>query len=435
MPTLRKIRKNINVTFKENGDVWYEIRLSEYDLEIFNHIVDYPINKIDLDDIESIYPIYKSEMPDGKTLIEIKDSPSEINLRYVKKEFLKKQISSENKTIMKYCEKLQIDVAANQNEICLHIHSPYSVISAIRKLSTAKFNNYSFAPGDLSPIFLQQSGIMEIDWTLEIIDLTKEINEDRKRQYLDDHTQKQRFYKIDGYYDNNRQYKWLDEIDEQIINEKYIKHSNIFFNNRIEDILYGSCFYLSAGADITPIIALQDKIRTFIFCDEYGNFPNSDYSIKALWSKIDIKLQKQNYNKIETINIDKKSLKIKDFHFDNGTIDKLENVSMTLWEKNKKIYCLIYLNWDNSMAFHRLYVENRIIPKAICEILPDGGTLGKQSRIKIPYKFRMPEYSIGHNYSLGKPEEYELISNNIEYYGEYGPEYGSNYGKNLYKRK
>ena len=428
----------MKITFKENCDVWYEISQSEFDLETFSHIVDYPINKVDLDDIDSIYPIYKSELPDRRTLIEIKGSPSKINLKYVKKEFLKKEINSEDKIRLKYCENIQIDVSENLTEFCLQIHSPYSFISAIRKLSTAKFNNYSFAPGDLSPIFLKQSGTMEIDWTLEIIDLTKEINEDKKRQYLDDHTQKQRFYKLDRYYDNQRQYKWLDEINEQIINQKTVKLSDIFFHNRVEDILNGSCFYLSAGADITPIIAFQDKIRTFIFCDEYGSYPNSDYSIKEIWSKIDDKLQKQNFNKLETINVDKKSLNIRDFHFNNGTIDKLENVSMTLWEKNKMIYCLIYMNWDNSMAFHRLYVENKIIPKAICELLPDGGTLGEHSLIKIPYKFRMPEYLIGHKYSLGKPEEYELVTDTVKYFGDYGATYGnagSINGINMYKRK
>lgn len=44
----------MKITFKENCDVWYEISQSEFDLETFSHIVDYPINKIDLDDIDSV---------------------------------------------------------------------------------------------------------------------------------------------------------------------------------------------------------------------------------------------------------------------------------------------------------------------------------------------------------------------------------------------
>jgi hypothetical protein len=415
----------MKITFKENCDVWYEIRRSKYDFEIFSHIVDYPINKIDIDDIDSIYPVYKSEMQDGRTLIEIKGSPSEINLKYVKKEFLKPVNRSDGKRTMRYYEDIEIDLSENQTEFCLNVHSPFSYISAIKNNSTAKFNNYSFAPGNLSPIFLKQSGVMNIDWELEIMEEKKKANLDEVQQSA------KRIYKLERYYDNPRQYKWLDEIGENLIKERSIKASEIFLNNRMEDILNGSCFYLSAGADITPIIALQDKIRTFIFCDEHGSYPNSDYSIEELWSKIDHKLEKQFFKKIAIVNIDKTNLKIRNYGWDTG--DKLEKVSVSLWEKNKTLFCLIYFNWDNSMAFNRLYVENRIIPKAICEILPDGGYIGQYSRIKIPYKFRMPEYSIGHNYSLGKPEEYDLILDNIEYYGEY--EGGTNFGKNLYKRK
>lgn len=431
MRNLNKFR-TMKITFKENCDVWYEIKQYEYDLEIFSHIVDYPMNKIDLDDIDSIYPIYKSETADGKTLIEIKGSPTEINLKYVKKEFLQKEIIDGNKTVLRYCEDIQVNVDENQSEFCLQIHSPYSYISAIRKLSTAKFNNYSFAPGDLSPIFLKQSGTMQIEWYLEIMEDKKSQNPEEVQQ------QSKRIFKLDRFYGFRRQYQWLEEIHEQLINEKPLIKSNIFFHTRIEDILNGSCFYLSAGADITPIIALQDKIQTFVFCDEYGSYPDSDYSIEELWLKIDNKLQKENFNKIKTLDIDKKFLRIRDFHYSIRESDKLEKASLSLWEKKNILYCLIYLNWDNSMAFNRLYVENRIIPKAICELLPDGGTLGEHSRIKIPYKFRMPEYSIGHKYSLSKPEEYDLITDTIKYFGDYPTTYGnagSSNGINLYKRK
>lgn len=447
MPTFYNI-KRMKITFQENCDVWYNIYISEYNLETFSYFIDYPENKIEIDDFDSVYPIYKSKTADGKTLIEIKENPILINLKYIKKGFLKKEIVDENKTVLRYREDLQVDVDENQSQFWLQVHSPYSYISAIRKLSTAKYNNQFFAPGDLSSIILKQSGIMEIDWKLEIIDITKETNKDKKRQYsndyinnkqhINDYTKKKQFYNIDGYCDNQRQYKWLDEIYEQIINKKSLKPSDIFYRYRVNDIINGSCFYLSAGSDITPIIALQDKIQTFVYCDEYGSYPNSDYCIEELWSKISEKLQQQNFKKIEDIKIDKKSLNIKDFHFSSGRTDKLEKVSMTLWEKNNKIYCLIYLNWDNSMAFHRLYVENRIIPKAICELLPDGGSIGMYSFIKIPYKFRMPEYAIGHTYSLGKPEEYELITDTIKYFGDYPTTYGnagSINGINLYKRK
>lgn len=229
--------------------------------------------------------------------------------------------------------------------------------------------------------------------------------------------------------------KWLSRANDHLKHEHLEHFTMDMLHVRLKDILTDSCFYLSAGADITPIIAFQNEIRTFIFCDEYASSPNSNRSIEEFLLKIENKLQKEFFLKKSNENIDKNILKVRAFHYSNGEKDKLGKVSMSLWEKNKKIYCLIYLNWDNSMAFHRLYVENDIIPKAICEILPDGGSIGIDSIIKIPSKFRMPKYSIGHNYSIGNPEEYELISSDLEYYGEYGPEFGSNYGKNLYKRK
>ncbi len=431
MLTSHKIT-GMKITFKENGDVWYEISVSKFDLEIFNHIVDYPINKIDIDDIESIYPVYISELSNGKTLIEIKGSPSEINLKYVKKKFLKKEIINDDKVVLKYCENIKIDIDESHSWFCLKIHSPFSYISAIRKLSTAKFNKYSYEPRDLTQITLKQSGIMQIDWYLEIM-------EDKKLQNLEEVQQQTKcIHKLSRFCGNYRQYNWIDDHYEQLINSNLLTISELLLRTPIKEILYGSCFYLSAGADITPIVALQDKVQTFIFCDEYGDYPNSKDSINEFWLIIEDKLQKQDFNIIQTKAIDKSFLKIRDFRFYDGRSYELKKAFVGLWEKGKKLYCLLYLNWDNSMAFQRLYVENRIVPKAICELLPDGGSLGKYSWIKIPYKFRMPEYLIGHKYSIGKPEEYELITDDIKYFGDFGATYGnagSSNGINLYKRK
>lgn len=430
MAKLRE-RQTWRITFKQNCDVWYEISQDEFKSSVFRHIVDYPINKIELNEIDSIYPIYMSELTASKTLIEIKEYPKRINLKYTKKEFLKKESNSENKILLKYSENIHLEVSDDIAEFCLLIHSPYSYVSAIRKLSKSKFNNRFFEPGDLYPIFIKKSGTMEMDWTLEIIDVSAETNFDRKKQYLNDSTQKQTFHKLETNYNSSKLYNWINSIVDSFPSNSS-RSRNVISSLPLltEDILNGSCFYLSAGADITPIIALQDEIRTFIFCDEYASYGNSTRSIKDMWLIIDEKLQKQKFNKLGTLRVNKDSFKISDNHR-----SRLENISMSFWEKEKKAFCLIYFNWENSLAFHNLYVKNKIVPKAICEILPDGGSIGKHSMIQIPYIFRMPEYSIGHNYSVGKHEEYELISEDLEYLGEYGPEFGSNYGKNLYRRK
>lgn len=430
MAPLRE-RQTWRITFQQNCDVYYEISQDDFKSRVFRHIVDYPISKIEVDDIESIHPIYISELSDGKTLIEIKEYPKRINLKYVKKEFLKKESNSENKILLKYSENIQMDVSDDIAEFCLLIHSPYSYVSAIRKLSKSKFNNRFFEPGDLYPIFIKQSGTMELDWTLEIIDISAETNYDRKRQYLNDSTQKQTFLKLEENYDNERLYKWIDLLCEKFRYDRPPKEENLNSPLILEDVLNGSCFYLSAGSDITPIMAFQDKIRTYIFCDEYGCFENSKRSIKDKWLIIDEKLQKQNFTKLGTYRVNEKSFEI----FNSPSRCRLENISMSFWKKNKKTFCLIYFNWENSLTFHNLYVKNKIIPKAICEILPDGGSIGKHSRIQIPYRFRMPEYSIGHNYSVGKHDEYELVLENLKYFGEYGPEYGSDSAKYLFRRK
>lgn len=428
----------MRVYFQENGDVWYEIQLREYHLEVYRHIVDYPADLIEIDDIDSIFPVYKSSLPDGRTLIEIKQDPDHIDLKYVKKGFLTKEKNSEDKVIFRYRENINIDIAEDQTRFLLQIHSPYSYISAISKLSTAKFNNQFFAPGNLSSIFLKQSGTMEIDWTLEIVDVARELNEDKKKNYLNDHTQRSGVRKMDKYSDDPRQHEWLDVVTDKVVNRKSLNFSDVFDVYGVKDIAKGSCFYLSAGADITPIIALEGKVRTFILCDNYGNYPNSKSSIREIWSKIDAGLEDQHFKKLGSVEGNAKLLRIRDFHFRNGGRSVVENVSVTLWEKNEEISCLIYLNWDNSMAFHRLYVDNMIIPKAICELLPDGGSLGPYSAIRIPYRFRMPEYAIGHRYSLGKPEEYELVTDRVKYFGDFPTTYGnagSINGINMYRRR
>lgn len=419
---------SMRITFKENCDVWYEVRLAcDYKQEKSRYIIDYPVSKIEIDDNDSILPIYKSEIPNNTTLLEIKGMTSEITIKYVKKEFLKKEIINGNKNVLKYRENILVDIDKNQNVFCLHIHSPYSYVSAIRDLSTAKFNGISYAPGDLCPIYLKQSGTMEIDWTLEIVDIAKETNVDKRRQYLDDYTQKHQIIKkINWYNYNGRPYKWLDEI-----NEMYFNLTDKNFRNRVKEIIYGSCFYLSAGADITPIIALQDKIRTFIFCDNYRSYTNTNYGIEKYWSKIDNKLKEQSFNK--AISFNEKFHRIRNLYYLNWEFAEFSKYYISFWEKNKKLYCLIYFNCDNSLAFNNLYVKNRIIPKAMCELLPDGGSL-----YYIPYKFRMPEYAIGHKCSLGNPEEYQLITDTIKYFGDYPDTYGnagSINGIKLYKRR
>lgn len=413
------MNQSLNITFKENGDVHYHIKIYEFNkYDTFSHIVDFPKDSIELLDDESIDPIYISELPNGKSLIEISVSTRDINLIYIKKGFLK-EIDNNH---FKYTEKIDINLLENSSYFALKIHTPYSYISALRNKSFAKFNGVLYAPGEISPIILRQSGIMEIDWELEII-------EERKKLYIEEvKLNEQKSSKLSIHFDHFSSYWWLDEFYDHFHRNNLNHLTERILHIDITQLLNGSCFYLSAGADITPIVALQDKIRSFVFCDLdlYDSIPDIKNRFSGILIRLKDRLFQQGFIEIQAIKVDKQLLGISDINYSHDYVSKMEAAELSIWKKNELIYSLLYINWDNSEAFHSLYVKNKIIPTAICDIIPDGGTLGPGSKISIPYKYRMPKYSIGHTYSLGKPEDYELITNDIEYFGDYLYHIGEN---------
>lgn len=71
------------------------------------------------------------------------------------------------------------------------------------------------------------------------------------------------------------------------------------------------------------------------------------------------------------------------------------------------------------------YIKNEIIPKAICELFPDGGSISSKEESVNPNtltveetKNILPEYVLGHMYRIGDNEKYERISASVEYYGD-----------------
>jgi hypothetical protein len=421
--------EQLKITFKENSDVHYFFQIKKLDSEVIKHIIDYPIDKIEIDDDDSLFPLLTSKLPNGNTLIEIDEDTSIIYLKYIKKGFLQNVTAEFNTVNLRYYEKIEINLTEKNQSFWLSIQSPFSYISAIRKKSTALFNNQYYAPGDLSPFACKESGILEIDWELEIIQEKKLLYEKEVQLNKEKITNK--------YFNQKEPYLWLDELNDRFFRDDLRHLTERILHLDIEQILNESCFYLSSGADITPIIAFQDKIRSFIYCDLYcyDGYPNIDNRLMAILIKLKNRLNQQEFREVQMIKIDKRFLKIEDIRYSDGSVSKMAGAELSIWEKDNKFYSLIYINWDNSEAYKSLYVNNKLMPKAICEILPEGGSIGKHSIIKIPYKYRMPEYSIGHNYSIGNCNDYELISDKIEYFGDYGPEFGSNYGKNLYKKK
>lgn len=103
----------------------------------------------------------------------------------------------------------------------------------------------------------------------------------------------------------------------------------------------------------------------------------------------------------------------------------------------------MYINHDNTYTYTDLFVKNEIQPKAICEILPEGGSLNSNEEnqgggptLTVEEKKNvLPEFVLGHLYSIGDIEQYEKLPNKVEYYGDYGPEYGNSQAMQIYKRK
>jgi hypothetical protein len=116
---------------------------------------------------------------------------------------------------------------------------------------------------------------------------------------------------------------------------------------------------------------------------------------------------------------------------------------MSIWENEGNIYSIIYINHDNILTYKSLYVKNNIIPKGICEILSEGGSLivhtnslqGEPTLTLDEKNSILPEYVLGHTYSIGDIKLYEKVPINIKYFGDYGPQYGSDSAMQMHKRK
>jgi hypothetical protein len=223
---------------------------------------------------------------------------------------------------------------------------------------------------------------------------------------------------------------WLERAN------RYIEYGSLehftlnIFQVDIKEILKESCFYLSAGADITPIVAFKDLIYSYVLCDI--NLCNSLKRIEDRLYGIIVtlkdRLRQQGFTEIQKFKVDKRFLGIDDFRYPNGYLLKLDNSEISFWNKDGKIYSVLYLNYDNLQAYKALYIKNNIMPKAICEILPDGGSLcsnleDQSGRPTLTVKEKrnlLPEYGLGHMDSIGDRNQYDLITRDVQYFGDYG---------------
>jgi hypothetical protein len=243
---------------------------------------------------------------------------------------------------------------------------------------------------------------------------------------------------------NNNPPRWLERAKDHI---KY-GHLEYFtmdmLHVNVADILKDSCFYLSAGADITPIVAFKDLIYSYILCDQYlyDSIEGISDRFLGILVKLKDRLIQQGFLEIQKFNLDKHFLGIKDRRFSNGYISKLENCEISFWSREDKIYSVIYINHDNTYTYKDLYIGNDIMPKAICELLPEGGSLKSNEEYQAggptltveQKKNVLPEYVLGHTYSIGDARKYEIISGDVEYFGDYLYSCGKN-GEHIKARK
>jgi len=238
--------------------------------------------------------------------------------------------------------------------------------------------------------------------------------------------------------------KWLERAKDHI---KYgnLEHFTMdMLHIRVKDILEDSCFYLSAGADITPIVAFKDIIYSYILCDEYlyNSIEGVENKFNGILVKLKDRLMQQGFLEIQKFNLDTNFLGLENRRFYNGYISKMKNCEISFWSREKKFYSIIYINHDNTYTYTDLYIKNKIIPKAICEILPEGGSLCSNDEDKAnpntltveEKKNVLPKYVLGHLYSIGDIAKYEKLTDEVKYFGDYGPEYGSSLAMQIHKR-
>lgn len=184
----------------------------------------------------------------------------------------------------------------------------------------------------------------------------------------------------------------------------------------IRNILTNSCFYYCAGRDITPIMALENYIHSFIYCDNcmYQKYDESLYIFKQ-------KLRINDYIEIQKINID-----LEYFKLNNENMEKiirslemqpfdtlLSKGEFSIWEKNGHLYSIFYLCWDDICVWNNLYKKHLIYPTVICNIAPESSLLRWDSCDEN----NLPKYVIGYGHHIS--ESYNVIGE-VEYFGDYG---------------
>jgi hypothetical protein len=184
---------------------------------------------------------------------------------------------------------------------------------------------------------------------------------------------------------------------------------------KTEDLLKDSCFYYCSGADITPIIAFEGYVHSFIYSDncEYQNYDDS-------LSKLKYKLRKQEFEEIQKSNIDlgffrlhKSELVKIELSYSKQIRKPIPSGEFSIWKKGSNLFSLLYLCWDDICVWKNLYEGKVIYPTVICAWQPEDNNMTGH----VITEGNLPRYLIGHSIHIGKDLFTEI--GKIEYFGDY----------------
>lgn len=169
---------------------------------------------------------------------------------------------------------------------------------------------------------------------------------------------------------------------DAILND-YLSGSIELNSNLITSLLIDSCFYPASYVDTTPIQFFKN-INSFVY---------SDYAIKK--NNIENKLKNQFFGctllQSKFLNPNDLNLRISinsilEFKKDefnqcrnnllNEIIEKLDFfIHWSIWKLESRTFSLLYISWESTDCYKKIYIDKNITPKVISIIQP-GHTMG-----------------------------------------------------------
>jgi len=199
-----------------------------------------------------------------------------------------------------------------------------------------------------------------------------------------------------------------DTLDEQTLRNRIMQ---LLYTN-IHEILENSCFYYCADRDITPIVALEGYIHSFIYCD------NNEPCYNETLSNLKNRLRFRRHKEIQSENIDFEYFERLGLYLiipDNVRIEEPRNGNFSIWEKDGQLYSLLYFCWDAISVWKNLYERYSIYPIVVCDINSRGSNMHDIWNIN-----NIPKYVIG---NMGNNQKFERFLNKkigiVDYLGDF----------------